>query len=1357
MKLETKKILLAILVISLVLVSGLSAMTVNASAQGAFTPSKEMKIITQEGNNVTFPLGSVGISLPNAINPMYTETQKPSGYIQVLDYSPDVLPSTFILYANFDGGLKPYTYQWYLNGNPIAGATGPHLVYTATSAGVYTFEVKVTDQAFNVGTATKHFIVYGPLQVTALATNGTAVVSSIPTSEVTQTPQLISKVNSEVVFQITISGGYPYYNYYTHRHYYRLYYRLGDVNDGWYFYPMNVYVNETTGVATAVIPYSYSEVGIYTPQFYVRDASGAVTDYMNFVIGVVTGPLQTSMGISPVTPSYGTQNGLPIYLVGETIYFYGTIQGGVPPYSYVWNYGDGQAYTGATYSNYVHVNHVYNHQGLYRVWFNVTDCMGNEVDQSIQFWVMYRAPVNANLGINDTSMNATQAANATFVNTITVTAGANVVDYTLNITWEFGKAPYVINVTLYNQSTGNSYWVLIPYNDPWSDLPYYINQTGLHALGMPYINHTGLYRITFTVTDSEGYSVTSQPVYINVVAPQFSAEINAVSTDLCYNGTNTNTTIIVIAHNILWNDTTHEATVNVTVYDADTGNVVYTFEGNVTGSTQYFDDIWSFQQFFNTTGTYHFYAVVKELSPVNEAYTTTYLTINVYTSHGLVVSSFGASPQGLQGTAPYTVTFYINLTGGNGTLKGIFLSNHPNPEYEYTWTTVASGGPPCNPWYNITFTYTYANVNVYNTQFTFYSNNSAYTGPVYVNFTVTVYPPPPMHASFNVDRTVVYLEPGPNMSLAENYTYYNYTSVTISVSGGTVPYFVYFYIQGKIINNDTLIDMTPGVSYNVGITYYYTEIQILIPNPMTIHFNLYFNHNSTINMAGLKWAWVDISSAGSTCDYTAGTTINVVDVPVGDITSEYGANAPTDIVAYGKVYDGARPYKAVWMTIDGQTFTGEVTSGYNFGGVVTGSLMVDTPGTYKITLYVRDANGYVFEWTENVVINPVNFNYPVVIGAHMQVYFDNVLVYSGPAVWNSQGTLNATFLMPNQKYTESRTFSVNVQFSYTLYVPAGYYGNPSGYYYNVYSPYPYNSQPGKLTVVVGGMLTGVDVSSDLATIKTMISGVWQTVNVSADSLKSGQMNIENGILEIKAMGAEIKSTLSAVNATIQGISDNMVVLNTKLGQIKATLDQLNATLISIDNGVMDIKTAVGNLQASVSDLNAKVDSISGDVATIKTDVGTIKASVSDLDAKITKLQGDVATIQTTLGTVNVKLDAINATVVSNAKGISDLKGSVVEIQTTLGTIKGTVTDIKDGVATIQTDLGTVQTDVNNIKTNTANTANSVNTTLYWQIGVLILVIITLALVAYVIVQVNKIAKKSEVKEEKVEEETTEEE
>jgi|GEM_PF-2398465 len=47
------------------------------------------------------------------------------------------------------GGYLPYTYQWFLNGNPVSGATSPSWTFTPTTSGIYYVHLKVTDDEGN--------------------------------------------------------------------------------------------------------------------------------------------------------------------------------------------------------------------------------------------------------------------------------------------------------------------------------------------------------------------------------------------------------------------------------------------------------------------------------------------------------------------------------------------------------------------------------------------------------------------------------------------------------------------------------------------------------------------------------------------------------------------------------------------------------------------------------------------------------------------------------------------------------------------------------------------------------------------------------------------------------------------------------------------------------------------------------------------------------------------------------------------------------------------------------------------------------------------------------------------------------
>ena len=47
------------------------------------------------------------------------------------------------------GGVTPYSYQWYLNGNPVSGATSDTWTFTPTASGIYYVYLQVTDNTGN--------------------------------------------------------------------------------------------------------------------------------------------------------------------------------------------------------------------------------------------------------------------------------------------------------------------------------------------------------------------------------------------------------------------------------------------------------------------------------------------------------------------------------------------------------------------------------------------------------------------------------------------------------------------------------------------------------------------------------------------------------------------------------------------------------------------------------------------------------------------------------------------------------------------------------------------------------------------------------------------------------------------------------------------------------------------------------------------------------------------------------------------------------------------------------------------------------------------------------------------------------
>ncbi|MGA3192712.1 MAG: thermopsin family protease [Candidatus Bathyarchaeia archaeon] len=135
------------------------------------------------------------------------------------------------------GGSSPYSYQWYLNGSSVTGATSSSWTFTPQSAGSYTVWAGVTDNqgilhaASNTATVT----VIGLLSV------------SISPSSVTMP---VSGFGSGQPFPSTVSGGLPPYKYQWYLNSQAVSAASGGTLSTWVFYPQytgsyTVYVRVT--------------------------------------------------------------------------------------------------------------------------------------------------------------------------------------------------------------------------------------------------------------------------------------------------------------------------------------------------------------------------------------------------------------------------------------------------------------------------------------------------------------------------------------------------------------------------------------------------------------------------------------------------------------------------------------------------------------------------------------------------------------------------------------------------------------------------------------------------------------------------------------------------------------------------------------------------------------------------------------------------------------------------------------------------------------------------------------------------------------------------------------------------------
>jgi hypothetical protein len=98
--------------------------------------------------------------------------------VSISPLSASILVGHSVTFAStVSGGYTPYTYQWYLNGNPVSGATSDIWAFTPTTGGIYYIHLKATDAIGNTTQSETARIV-----VTTVPVGGYSVSIQLPTT-----------------------------------------------------------------------------------------------------------------------------------------------------------------------------------------------------------------------------------------------------------------------------------------------------------------------------------------------------------------------------------------------------------------------------------------------------------------------------------------------------------------------------------------------------------------------------------------------------------------------------------------------------------------------------------------------------------------------------------------------------------------------------------------------------------------------------------------------------------------------------------------------------------------------------------------------------------------------------------------------------------------------------------------------------------------------------------------------------------------------------------------------------------------------------------------------------------------------
>jgi parallel beta-helix repeat protein len=319
-----------------VAVSGANSSTWVYTPTEAESQTVFVKIVDSVGTQVTSNTTAVKVNEALSVGVLPSSATLDVGQSQTLN-------------STVSGGTSPYSYQWYVNGTAVSGATGPTWTYKSTSAGSYIINLRATDSAAPTANAVASNI-------------ATFTVDALPSVTVSPSSTMMD-VGQSKTFTSNVTGGTAPYKY------------------QWYL--------NGTAVSGAM-----SSSWTLTPTF-----SRSYTVYVNVTdnLGVGAKSNVASVTVNPVLSA--TVSPVSVTLdVGQSQIFTANAIGGTPPYSYRW-YLNGTLISGVTGSTWTFNPSA---PGSHTVYVNVTDNVGASLNSNAA-----RLTVNAATSVSITPTSVT--------------------------------------------------------------------------------------------------------------------------------------------------------------------------------------------------------------------------------------------------------------------------------------------------------------------------------------------------------------------------------------------------------------------------------------------------------------------------------------------------------------------------------------------------------------------------------------------------------------------------------------------------------------------------------------------------------------------------------------------------------------------------------------------------------------------------------------------------------------------------------------------------------------------------------------------------------------------------------------
>jgi hypothetical protein len=313
--------------------------------------------------SVTDDVGQIALS-PYA---QLTVRPKPPMYVTISPTAAKLdLDQSVSFTSSGNGGLSPFTYQWYVNGSAMSNADS--MVFTPASTGVYQVWLNVTD-SLNTGAKSN---------IASLTVSSHPSVSNSP-------PSVVMDAGQPQTFMSSVANGTSPYSY------------------QWYLDDSPV-----LGANGSSWTYTPSSAGNHTVYLTVRDSASITATSNSVSVTVNAAPYVI------IVPKSITMD------VGQSQQFSSTVSGGKSPYSYQW-YLDDSPVLGANGSSWTYTP---SSAGNHTLQLDVTDA-ANVTTISNSVPVTVKGPLSVTILPTDVTLDVGQSQ----IFTPTISGGASPFTY----------------------------------------------------------------------------------------------------------------------------------------------------------------------------------------------------------------------------------------------------------------------------------------------------------------------------------------------------------------------------------------------------------------------------------------------------------------------------------------------------------------------------------------------------------------------------------------------------------------------------------------------------------------------------------------------------------------------------------------------------------------------------------------------------------------------------------------------------------------------------------------------------------------------------------------------------------------